>query len=410
MSCLRALLDWDAPSHETIRAWTLRLGLFVLRRPLPRGDDWVFILDHTISLGNSKALLVVGVRLGALGQAGGGCPTFSPGRQDVAILDLSVTSKADGDHVRARLEAASARVGVPLLAISDHGSEMINGIGKFRKDHPGTAHVFDVSHRASLLVERTLEADPRWEEFLAGCSSCLAKVKQTAGAFLMPPSLRQRARYMDVEPHIRWAGQVLALLAGGGKDAAGGLGMAEEQAQAWVEQRLGWVAGFAADAERWSALMRMVRLVETEAKEHGLSRRSWERVRVPLAALLDKQRGLSEAHRGLREYLLVEGRKVPRGQSWPCSSDVVESLFGKHKEVSERGPFPEVGPSVLSLPAMTERWTGELVREALASVSMADVAAWLGENVGPSTLWKIRQAFKVPDPRQEPGGQDTFPA
>ena len=41
------------PCAETIRLWLLRVGLFLLRRPLPRCSDWVFLVDLTIQLGDA---------------------------------------------------------------------------------------------------------------------------------------------------------------------------------------------------------------------------------------------------------------------------------------------------------------------------------------------------------------------
>jgi hypothetical protein len=41
----------------------LRCGLFLLRRDVPPRDDWVWILDCTIRVGQKKCLLILGVSL-----------------------------------------------------------------------------------------------------------------------------------------------------------------------------------------------------------------------------------------------------------------------------------------------------------------------------------------------------------
>jgi hypothetical protein len=68
---------------------------------------------------------------------------------------------------------------------------------------------------------------------------------------------------------------------------------------------------------------------------------------------------------------------------------VIESLFGKYKWFGEKAPYAEVGASVLTLPLLTVEVTAELVHEALVSVSVADVHAWVAENVGRSILSKV---------------------
>ena len=47
---LRGVVAAVGPCAETIRLWLLRVGLFLLRRPLPRCLDWVFLVDLTIQL------------------------------------------------------------------------------------------------------------------------------------------------------------------------------------------------------------------------------------------------------------------------------------------------------------------------------------------------------------------------
>jgi len=51
------------PYHQTVRSWLLRCGLFLLRRRVPPRDDWVWILDHTIRIGQKKCLLILGASL-----------------------------------------------------------------------------------------------------------------------------------------------------------------------------------------------------------------------------------------------------------------------------------------------------------------------------------------------------------
>jgi hypothetical protein len=104
--------------------------------------------------------------------------------------------------------------------------------------------------------------------------------------------------------------------------------------------------------------------------------------------------------------LREEGGKIPSGESWLGTSDVIESLFGKYKWLGEKAPYAEVGASVLALPLLTTPLTGELVHQALASVSMDEVRAWVAEHVGRSTLSKVRavaEAATEPEDASSPG-------
>jgi hypothetical protein len=43
----------------TVRCWLMRLGLWALRRPLERADDWAYLIDHTVQIGTVKCFAVV---------------------------------------------------------------------------------------------------------------------------------------------------------------------------------------------------------------------------------------------------------------------------------------------------------------------------------------------------------------
>ena len=62
LKILQQHLGVGIPSHETLRRWLLRIGLYVLRRPLQAAADWVWIVDHSSPVGPEKCLLVIAVR------------------------------------------------------------------------------------------------------------------------------------------------------------------------------------------------------------------------------------------------------------------------------------------------------------------------------------------------------------
>ena len=54
------------PEASSVRWWLQRLGLFSLREPLEEADDWAWIIDHSIQLGDTKVCVVLGLRLSQL--------------------------------------------------------------------------------------------------------------------------------------------------------------------------------------------------------------------------------------------------------------------------------------------------------------------------------------------------------
>ena len=59
-----ARCDETAPDWSTGRLWLLRIGLAALLRPKVVAEDWVWMIDHSIQIGQCKCLVILGIRLG----------------------------------------------------------------------------------------------------------------------------------------------------------------------------------------------------------------------------------------------------------------------------------------------------------------------------------------------------------
>lgn len=167
--------------------------------------------------------------------------------------------------------------------------------------------------------------------------------------------------------------------------------------RSFLEEKLGWLRDFREEVARYQRLIEVVKQTEQEVKNHGLGRRTEARLRRHLAVAVRRDASLGDFLTGLKGYLKEEGRKVPVGQSWLGTSDVLESLFGKYKWFGEKAPDGEVAASVLALPLFTVDLTAELVHEALLCVSVQDVRSWVDENIGASNLSKVCTLSAVVD-------------
>ncbi len=385
VSVLGETLSLSLPYHQTVRSWLLRCGLFLLRRDVPPRDDWVWIVDCTIRIGQKKCLLILGVSLEQFRAYPGALE-----HHQVVVLDLWVTAHCTGLDVEKRLKGLAGRVGLPKQIVCDHGSDLSKGICLFQADNPVVVDTYDVTHKLACLVKAELKADQRWEEFLRYCTSSLFQLQQSRGAFLTPPGPRSLERYMNVDRHTEWATRMLTVLDMPDKTlVAELLGLDEQEADSFLEEKLGWLRGFRQEVARFQRLIAVVKQTEEEVKNHGLTRQTAARLWKQMPGQLRQDASLREFLRGLKGYLKEEGSKVPVGQSWLGTSDVIESLFGKYKWFGEKAPYAEVGASVLALPLLTVDLTAELVQEALLTVSAQDVRSWTNDSVGPSNLSKV---------------------
>jgi hypothetical protein len=381
------LLGGVAPCAETVRLWLLRLGLYLLRRPLPvaAGSAWAFLVDLTIQLGPHKCLVILGVPLASLADR-----RQALDHHAVHVLTLRVLEHSNGETVQEELVKAAARVGAaPQQIVSDHGSDVVRGINLYQQANPEVIATYDVTHQLALLLKAELAPDPRWDEFVTRCQQSQQQLKQVQGSFLHPPAWRQKARYLNLANHLRWAADMQALLSRGDCEVlATQLDKTPAAAQAWLKEKLGWLEEFTVEIRSWGYLQEVVNATEEVIKTRGLSRSSLAIVRERIRSLASPDRRGEEFRCRVAGGVWAEVSKIPVGKTYVGSTDVLESMFGKYKDLAERGPSREIGASVLGLAVLTAPVTPSLVKAALETITVADVSNWMKTERGLSERQK----------------------
>ncbi len=129
-------LDEPAAAYSTARVWLLRLGYYQLTREKQVAEDWVWVVDHTVQIGEEKTVLIVGLRLSCLPAVG------QPLRhEDVEPITLEPVKESTGEVVYHQLKEAAKKTGVPKEIISNHGPDLSKGLELFGQEHPPTCAV-----------------------------------------------------------------------------------------------------------------------------------------------------------------------------------------------------------------------------------------------------------------------------
>jgi hypothetical protein len=231
------------PSWSAGRLWLLRLGYYKLTRPKEPAEDWVWIIDHTVQVGQEKCLVILGLRLSALPPVGQWVS-----HADVEPIELVPVLQSNGDIVYQQLEQAVAKTGGPRAIVSDHGTDLNAGIAKFCQDHPQTSPIYDIKHKTAAVLKPELEQDPAWLRFTHLANQTGRRVQQTALAALTPPNQKTKARYMNLEELVRWGQAMLALL----DQPEVQVKQALDSKQ--VQEKLGWLHDFRAHLAEWCSV------------------------------------------------------------------------------------------------------------------------------------------------------------
>lgn len=366
-----------AATYYSVRLWLMRLGLYQLNRAKTRADDWIWIIDHTMQMGEWKCLIILGIRRSEWEEE------HRPlNHQDVELIDLQPVTTSTGEVVYRQLEAATARTGVPQAIVSDDGRDLHRGIDLFRQAHPRTVWMYDIKHKTACLLKHELAGDASWQGLIDAINHFKRRVALTPLACLLPPSLRGKARYMSVDVLVAWAEKKLTLLAR--PDVLAELGL---DATA-VEEKLGWLRQFAEPLRSWREMLAVIETTEHYVRHQGIHRDMVDE----LAALLAVPN--SERARKIREKLLAflrdQARQTAPGERLLGSSEVLESVIGKFKKlVGERGHHGLTG-MVLGIGALVGKITAATPQAALREISNRDVRNWYHSHLGP-TLQSLRR-------------------
>ena len=375
-------LPLSVPSWYTGRFWLLRLGYYKLKRRKQKATDWIWIVDHTIQWGSEKCLVILGLRQTDLPVA----ETILI-HEDVEPIAMFPVTSSNGEIVYQQLEEAIEHTGVPREIISDHGTDLKKGIEIFCQQHPQTCFIYDIKHKVAAILKRELKDDQDWNEFVKLANETRRKVQQTSLAALAPPNQRSKSRYMNVDKLVKWAMETLCFLDQQQHEAN------ELFDPQQVEEKLSWLARFRLQLLEWQEVMQIVKLAESFVKFTGLYRDC--HIDLMQVEGFDAHRTRT---RRLREELL-DFIEQQSDQAKPTerllgSSEVIESVIGKLKNMEADQNKSGFTGLLLSLAAIVSKTTEDVIQKAMESVPTKRVHEWLKQNIGKSLQSKRKEVYR----------------
>lgn len=389
LQLLARRLNWDdipLPTANSGRLWTFRLGFYALHCEKPRADDWLWMMDHTVQLGPWKCFVVVGIRLSVWQSLD------RPLRhEDLSLLNLTPMKTADKEAVALQLEKTYSKMGPPAAIVSDEGTELKGGMTIFQRrlesNVPKPPLVHDIKHKAAILLRKNLQASDVWDLFVKKLSRTKVNVVLTSLAFLNPPRLRNKARFMNLDCVVNWGRRVLNFL-------SSGMDFPDEPLDFdKLEAKLGWLPEFSKSLDEWAEWLVVIEAAEKYVRCHGYhkeARKELEKILKPLAKKSSSRRLMSE----LLEFVDQESRKLKAGLRVLGHTEVLESLLGKYKQTQARHSQGGMTTSILNIGAIISQKTPEAINHALSRTEVKKVIEWARTNLGRTIASKRKMALK----------------
>jgi hypothetical protein len=262
--------------------------------------------------------------------------------------------------------------------VSDNGTDLNGGVKLFQEENAGVAHTHDMAHQAANVLKQRRNHDERWSEFVSKLAQAGAKVRQTREAHLRPPTVRAKARFMNIAPTLRFAGRVLRLLDTG-------------KASPRTQESYGWVVEYRDALTNWQSEQAVVESALTHVRTHGINQASVTALDAEWSKL-EVTPGARDVAARLRTAVRTEGGQAKPGEKLVASTEVLESVFGKLKRLE--GSYANDGFTGLSLAmgALMGEATEEQAKEALEAVPKKEADNCVKRVLG-ATVQMFRRLF-----------------
>jgi hypothetical protein len=364
------LLGWEygTPSHSSVRRWVLRLGLYQLEYATERMGAYVGLLDESIQVGSEKLLLLLGFKFDP------DCKWGKPlTGDDVVVLGMEVQQSWTGERVADFLRRNLARMPKLKLVycITDGGTNLTKALRILGLDAVG-----DCTHIMMNAVKKVLANDPVLSRLSADIGQLRRKLALTAESYLLPPTLRDKDRFLRIFTIVHWVERIDSIWA---------------RLPQSSREKLGFIDAARSQVECMKQLKTLVELTAGILKGAGLSnasQKNWEKAITGFT----KKYELSEESKifisRVRQFFSKHETLIAKYSRLVCCTDIVESTFGRYKN---KGGTPTISADVLSISLYGVSITPALVQKALSCVSYQAVHDWETHHVCENRYGLVRR-------------------
>lgn len=363
-------LPIGTPTATSVMLWVLKLGYACLTRCKPKGNDWVLILDESISLGSTKLLVIYGFQRHSL--------TFEQPLQlrDLTPLWIQAQTNWNGNKVNNILESLKKELGTIIYSVADWGAELKKGLRL-----ASVIHVYDLTHKIAGILEHLYKDDPIFKEYCQDMSQMRTKLNLSTVAHILPPNQRAKSRFLNLDILAHWGMKVLDYLT----NPISFTQQATREALLWVQSKETFI-------RELSVIQTVINQTEHLLKTKGLSNHTFAQCQEILKNLTEGK--ALQFKEQFEKYLKETLAQLPEQEIICCSSDILESAFGKYKNYLSQNPMAGFTPLALCLAAFTSNLTESEILQALENTTMRHIQQWANENIGKTLLQKRNKIFK----------------
>ena len=366
-------LELGQPCYGTILIWTKKIGLYSLHPPNEKADDWVLIIDESIAIGHERLLVIYGVRTSQMDFKR--ALTY----QDLTPLFIKSSNKWTGDIIKKEIDKIIEKQGRVKYIVADGGNAICKSIELL-----SNTHVYDITHKIAWLLKKMYGKEDIFINYTKEMAQMRFKAACSDVSHIIPPKQRMDSRFMNLDILSDWGMKALNCLELSKKDSK-------------IFNWLYWLNDYKDLIKELSTINMIIAEIKTIFKTTGLSRKS-----IKMANMIFLKRGQKTKNarikyfkQNIMEYLEDTFAQLPEEKIILCTSDIIESSFGKYKNYVSQNPMAGITDMALSLATFTSLLDAGKVKEGLENTKMVDLKKWSKENIGETNISKRKRAMTI---------------
>lgn len=362
-------LNLKSPSHVTIIIWAKKAGIHFLNGQKEKADDWIILIDESVEFGNDKLLVVLGIREAHI--------DFSRplNYQDVTCLKLISSPSWTGEQINKVIQELSSEIGSIKYGVADMG----NAIKKALR-LASIPHAHDINHKLSWFVKKLFNEDPAFNTYTKHLSHLRRSMPLSKMSYILPPQQRIHSRFMNLKPIFDWGESILELIENG-------------KLSPIEKEKLDNIKEHDKLIRQMAQLIQLANETQELIKNRGLS----EKTRKECIALFDKvdDSKILQFKDMIDTFLNSTLKSIKNTDKILCSSDILESSFGKYKNYISKNKSVGITDLSLTIPAFLGKHKNEDFTKAMENIKIQQIKQWGKSNMGVSLTKKRQAALKM---------------
>jgi hypothetical protein len=278
------------------------------------------------------------------------------------------------DIIKHEIEKLILKWGDVKYFVADGGNAICKSIELLHK-----VHIYDITHKMAWMLKNTYEKDELFIKYTKEMAQMRFKGICSDFSHVIPPKQRSDSRFMNLDILSDWglkALKCLENLKNGSK----------------IYEKLLWVKDYQPLIAELDLINVSLTKIRALLKTNGLSKKMLSQVSKILKGLTSSKRLIKFKH-NLLNFLEETIKLLPKEAKILCTSDIIESSFGKYKNYMSQNSMAGFTDLTLCLAAFTNTLDPEQLLITLEQTKMKDLKEWSKNNIGETNFSKRKKVL-----------------